>query len=61
MTSFQQKNCEKAWDHIQGGGGEEQSTGTVPMQAQTLDLAEKDFKLTIINMSKERKEAMSEI
>lgn len=31
------------------------------MEAQTLDLPEKDFKLTIINMFKEPKETMSEI
>lgn len=34
---------------------------TVNWEAQTLDLPEKDFKMTIINIFKEQRETMSKI
>lgn len=39
--------------------GKQQSTETVPEEYHILDLLDRDFKLTIINMMKELKETMS--
>lgn len=43
--------------HIQGGG--RYSVETIPKEAQTLDLLDKDFKRAFTNMFKELRKTMS--